>query len=168
MGVWKMCQETIRYLQKWTHNFSCAESLMLRRKQNATQLEISQHKMSMNWWMDKQIVWYIHTTEYYLAIKRTQHWYVLCGWTSEITHYNNTDAKRLRCMISCIWSVQRREIYRDKSGWRTSLAVQRLGIHVSTAGGTGLLAGWETKAPHAKNKPRNRQASDWSWGWEQY
>ena len=40
-------------------------------------------------------------------------------------------------MISCILSVQRREIYRDKSRGRTSLEVQCLGIHVSTAGGTG-------------------------------
>ena len=31
----------------------------------------------------------------------------------------------------------------------TSLAIQWLGPHATTAGGTGLITGWGTKIPHA-------------------
>ena len=43
---------------------------------------------------------------------------------------------------------------------RTSLAVQWLRIHTSTAGATGLIPGWGTKILHAKKK-KKRQKTNW-------
>ena len=34
-------------------------------------------------------------------------------------------------------------------GLRTSLAVQRIGLRASAAGGTGSIPGWGTEIPHA-------------------
>ena len=36
-----------------------------------------------------------------------------------------------------------------------SLVVQWIGLHASTAGGTGLIPGWRTKIPHAARHNQN-------------
>ena len=63
-------------------------------------------------------------------------------------------------MLSSGLSAITRVLIRGKKGF--SLAVQRLGLHASTARGMGLIPGWGTKMPHAmqhrqKKKKRGRQ-----------
>ena len=45
----------------------------------------------------------------------------------------------------------------------TSLAVQWLRLHSSTAGGVGLIPDWRTKIPHVRVQPRVRGGGG-GWG----
>ena len=45
--------------------------------------------------------------------------------------------------------IQWKKIVFSKVVWGNSLAVQWLGLHTSTAGGTGSIPGWGTKIPQA-------------------
>ena len=42
----------------------------------------------------------------------------------------------------------------------TSLAVQWLRLHASTAGGVGLIPGWGTKIPHAMWRKKKKKKSE--------
>ena len=64
-------------------------------------------QLSINWWMDK--MWYIHTIEYYSAIKK---------WNANTWKHmlsERSQSPKTTCyMISLIWNVQKREIHRNR------------------------------------------------------
>ena len=88
----------------------------------------------------------IHIMKCYLTIKkrRMNYSYAELGWTSE-TLFSVTDARPKKQRIHTIYLHIIRSSRIDNV-W-TSLAIQWLGLHASTAVGPGSIPGWGTKIP---------------------
>ena len=65
------------------------------------------------------------------------------------------------CQINTpsVWLLTHVSLIVEKSPMGTSLAVQWLRLHASTAGGTGLISGLGTEIPHAEWSGQNKQTN---------
>lgn len=71
-------------------------------------------QMPTNWSIINKM-WYIHTVEYYSAIKRNK---ILVHATILINpkkHYAKWKKPNVSCVIPFLWTTQKRQIYRDKT-----------------------------------------------------
>ena len=83
---------------------------------NIQKVETTQ--VSLNWQMDKQ-KWYIHTTEYYLVIKRNEHEWITITWMNleNIMLRNQSHTKKPLIIWFHLYEVSRMGKYRYIESW---------------------------------------------------
>ena len=73
--------------------------------------------------------------------------YIWEGTIKRERQINYTSVKKKKKMVRRVHAITGKKFKNPKVG--TSLAVQYLRLHASSAGGTGSISGWGTKVIHA-------------------
>ena len=130
---------TPRYVPQRTEN-RCSKKLYtdVYRSTIHNSPKVKTNQMSINWWMVSEI-WYVHTMENYLAMKRYEALIRATTWINfEAIVLSERGQKQniTYCMISFTWNVHNRWIHRDRK--------QISGCCGLLGGGNGewLIDGW--------------------------